>query len=86
MTAAELDAKAAKMRAENKDAIDNLFDALRRAGKLLEFPPEEWDAYMAKHYGPGSKPALVRTEADPKDLRWKDYHKNLDIYEPEPDV
>lgn len=75
---------AQQMRAENEVAFANLTDTLRQANLLMEFPPKDWAAYNAKHFG--LEITIGNPPADPKDVAWKDPHKSTDISEPEPSL
>lgn len=83
MTVIELDAKARKMRQKTQAAFDRIFDAMRQANLLIEFPPEEWAAYTAKHFGPGCK-IKSSIPPEPGELGWKDPHR-FDPYDEFPE-
>ena len=77
----ELDRKAAKMRADNEAAFANLLQSMVR----ISFPQEDWDRYMAKHFGPDCKITLGGVEPEPGELGFKDEHR-VEIYETEPNL
>lgn len=80
MTVIELDARARKMRQETQAAFDRMFDAMRQANLLMEFPPEDWAAYNAKHFGPKCKITTSRAP-EPGELGWKDPHRTDELSE-----
>lgn len=70
------DRKADQMREENRAAFASVLDALRQAN-VLKFSDAEWQAYVTKHFGSGSKVFQQAFDTPRGDLPdWGNPHHN----------